>query len=356
MIKFILSLVLFLCVQGQAQAQIASASLFGNMKNINPAVISKRQAGQYTFIAEMISAEKTQTLDSGTKGEAEITSQDFNFFRGGKGGGFTTELFIKSAAGEMERVDKATDGSTETADADVGSTLIKYAMSFGNLGVGLTYSKFTNTTTGTLTQLNTDQTNTAMGLSVGMAIDIGLDLAIYGEFFNVSTDYNFAVGDGAGGATADQGTAGGSAIQIGAGLGFSGKSSHFEVALEKPLGPVSVKTDDGQLKEVQAMRLSGTAEFRLGGIRLGYTGRAYINGYFDQEKQLYNSLIFLASEDVRLEHNVNLSLGGDKGLSISGGFSMSEIENKEPITLTEPISYPTTTKLMVISANVGYAF
>ena len=104
------------------------------------------------------------------------------------------------------------------------------------------------------------------------------------------------------------------------------------------------------------MRIAGTAEFRISGIRLGYTGRAYINGYFDQEKQLYNSLIFLATEDMRIEHIVNFSLGGDKGLSFSGSFSMSEIENKEPITLTEPISYPTKTELMVISANVGYAF
>ena len=236
--KILISFFLFTIITSNLYAQIVRASLFGNMKNINPAVISSRTAGQYTLSGEMISADKEQTLDSGTIGKAEISSQDFSFFRGGKGGGFTTEFFLKSASGEMDRVDTATDGSTETASADLSQTLLTYGMGWKFFGLGLTYAKFTNTTTGTLTQLNTDQTNTALGLSAGIKGSFGLDFGLYGQLFKISTDYNFAQS----GTANDTGTSGGTFLLVGGGVGLSGKSSHFEASVEMPLTTTTVKT------------------------------------------------------------------------------------------------------------------
>jgi hypothetical protein len=356
-----LFLISILTFQTTVLAQMVRASVFGSMKNINPAVVSTRPAGQFTLVGEQMEVEKTQELDSGTTGKADITATNMAVFRGGRGSGLTTEFSFLSSTGEMKRVNTKTDGSFINASAEASYTLANINVGMGNIGWGLMFTSFDLTTKGDLTRYNTTQNNTTIAGIFGLRGSIlGLNGAFYVQGYKFSGEADFEeedTGDPNAGSGDDEGGGPGLSIMLGGGLGFGSGASHFEVAIESPLQPMEQRADDGTMGEsVRAYRISATAEFKLWGISLGYTGRLYMNGFPDPEQQFIRTLIFLGNEKSRLEHNVNFALGGDKGLSISGSFSMTEIDNKEPEIFTEPLAYPTKTKLMTISAKVGYAF
>ena len=89
-------------------AQFTSASLFPEMKAINPAVIGQRSIGIFSAGIARENYEKTQDLSTGSfgagaSGKSDIEISDSRLFYGGKKGGFlTSEVFITVGSGEKK--------------------------------------------------------------------------------------------------------------------------------------------------------------------------------------------------------------------------------------------------------------
>lgn len=331
-----------------ASAQMVSASLFGEMKSINPAVVSTRNAGQLTFIGSKIKANKDQNVD-GDKQKLELNVTDMSLFRGGKGKGFTTEFTVKQSTGDSNR---STATGTETAKAT--QSYSSFNMGFSTMGLGLAYSKFDYKSNPS----SLDQTVTSyMGVWGYRSTLFGLDTGLIVQGYASKIDL---VADETGGMGAEGDSPSGMGVQLafGAGLGFGSGATHFEFSIESTLQAVEEQSETGEMESIRPMRLSGTAEFKLWGISLGYTGRAYLNGYEDPEQIVFKRIIFPKRDKLRLEHNFNFSLGATKGIQISGAASFSTITNEEPKSMIDPASltYPTTTKLIMVSVKLGYAW
>lgn len=92
-----LVLIPFLFLSSTAMAQMTLPSVFPDMKSVNPAVISLRKLGHVRLSAEVQNIKKEQNVTelNGTPfvydDKSTVTLSNINFFRGGKGNGFTTE-------------------------------------------------------------------------------------------------------------------------------------------------------------------------------------------------------------------------------------------------------------------------
>lgn len=343
-ILLIVSIFLNFCTLGQ----MVNASLFGEMKALNPAVISERKSGQMTAIVSKLDAKKTNEIDD-EENVVQIDITDFNFFRGGKGGGTTTEFTLRKSSGTSVRT---VDSKEEKTDADL--TYANLGVSFGSFGISGFYNKFIYESD-EATEQSLDQTVTIMDLKAGIKFKyIALTVEAIRSSIILPEDEEESEGQ----VQEDEEPKASINLLFGAGIGFSSDSSHFEFSVETTPSTMESQNEDGTTKSVRPARISATAEFKVWGITLGYTGRAYMNGFEDPELIVNNRLIFFTPSDMRIEHNINFALGGSSGLSVSGGASLSESSQKEPKSAIDPrtLTYDTTTKLLILSAKVGYAW
>lgn len=156
-------------------------SVFPEMHSYNPAVISFRQSGDLKLAVSQNKITKEQNvsnLDGNAfvlKDESEITLNNGNFFRGGKGGGITTELIVDYTTGE--RASDVTDGSGAKSSykTETSSLFTNYAFGFANgVGLGLTYVSFESsfnfngTLNGQAVNENYNSEVTVLGLKPGI--------------------------------------------------------------------------------------------------------------------------------------------------------------------------------------------
>ena len=74
------------------------------------------------------------------------------------------------------------------------------------------------------------------------------------------------------------------ASMVGAGVGFESKKFHMEAGYEMILS-----SDD---LNGSSTRLSGTIEYQVWKIALGYTGRIYQDGFQSNESLVYNEMVY----------------------------------------------------------------
>lgn len=351
--NLIFILVLILINYTMSFAQMVNASLFGEMKAINPAVISDRKSGQFTLIATKVDGKKDQLVD-GENQKLSVDVNDLSIFRGGKGGGFTTEFYLRTATGDVVR--KAEDGDTTT---NAKMNHLSYGVGLGSWG----FSTFINTFSYKNTEVSgLDQSSTMIDFKWGTTGKfLGLNSGFTAEILAIKLDLDEEEEEGGGNAMDEEPPPGFMPMPLlGFGLGTKAGSTHFELAYELVPVPMSEDSGDGtgSKKTFIPMRISLTTEFKVWGIAIGYTGRAYMSGFQDAEQALNNRILFFKREDFRLEHNINFALGGSSGLSISASASLSETKGKEPLSATAPetLTYETTTKLIVLSAKLGYVW
>ncbi len=347
-------IVLSVLLELSAFSQMASSSFFSEMKSINPAVINGRPYGQYSAFYGKETVKKDQVISEvgNENSTTKIDIDTLSFFRGGKGGGFlTTEFtFLKN---------NGTRVITVTAPS-IDDTTISNAIKFSHLELGIgigrfvgisigrqSYdfeSKFTFSLSGTDFSEDKKKEITSTLLKVGGVLPFG-DLRFSTYYESVSQDIDtkeFLVLSGY-----EEKTSTDSNAALGLALGYVTKAIHLELGYEKGMSGAS------------GTRISGTAEITFWKIALGYTGRSYKDGFQDNDKLVYNQLIYLeASDKARLEHIFNFSYGASGGFSIGGSASLSEVETEEknPLTSDALGKLPTKVKSMSYSLKVGYVF
>lgn len=357
--KFTLFSLLFLCVE--AQAQLAASSLFSEVKSINPALISSRRQGQYTFIASSDSYEKNQEISEDKEAILDSKISGVSFFRGGKSSGFiTTELSLITQSGNREI--KISEPDPVNMDSDINFTYAQLAFSLGRyIGMGITKQdflldqKFAMNFGGTDYNSDEEIKRSSLGLKIGALIPIGaIRASVYYEVVSVTQEVKSERPALPESSTNPQNKF------IGIGLGYVSSNFHFEVGLEQFLNPEKGLQEPEEDPEPSSRnRLSLTLESKLYGLTLGYTGRIYEDGYLDPEQTVVNQLIYGNSLEDRTEHIINFSLGGSSGLSLGGSITYSETEGEE-ISPIEPAAlnrkYKTKTTQMGAMVKLGYVW
>jgi hypothetical protein len=343
---------------------MANASLFGEMKSDNPAVISRRKAGQITGIISKDKIKSTQELktaagfsvDASSEGKIDLNS--VNFFRGGQGGGLTTEISVDYTTGEK------TETLTQTAGGETISNTIKSSALYSKVGVGLGSNfgfSFARTSYDSTNDFNfsfggtsfSDSITTevtASEMKVGFAGNLGLDFGFYYQYTNLEMSSVSSSGPLEGGGDQKFST-------VGLGTGYSSGAFHMEAGYEKYLKDT---TDNFENKTYTSARLTGVIEARFGNLAVGYTGRYYIDGYLDIEKVIYTQFVYQNSQyEPRLENAFNFSIGGTKGHSFSGSVTYSKVDVQEKNSLIgspDAPKAPTTKTAMGASFKYGFAF
>ena len=367
MFKAILFFSVFLNSQFSS-AQMATASIFGSMKSVNPAVIGQRHAGQVTVIGQADNYDREQKLSTATgfffdgTDKKETTINKYSAFYGGKGGGFlTTEATAKTVAADIEgSLVDTTNNDKISYSSDATSNYANVGLGFGkSLGLGYSYydyahtDKLNATLSGQPIEVNTDISITVHAFTGGFSQRfIGLDWGAYITHSIMTSDIKSG---GGGVSTSGTGKSTTSSQSVGVAVGRTSKVFHFEIGYEKDLDDVSGGSGQPTLSPA---RFSLVAETKMGGLTLGYRGRYFIDSYDDLETTTSNRLVYAGlADEPRLEHTVNFSLGKDKGLSFSGSVSYSKVENEEKNTLfIVDAKQPTTTTAMGVQVSVGYAF
>lgn len=334
--------------------QIASNSLFREMKSVNPAVISHRPAAILAITGSVDKIKKTQDISSmygdGATNTSNIKVQGGKLFYGGKGPGFTNEIFFESASG-TKKDELVSSSESMSASNSVSSMYALWGLGLGpNFGVNiglLKYQyadKFSGTFGGSSFENNNELDALARIVKLGWKARILADIGLFYEHFDATTDM---VNDGVSTSGKDK------FRTFGVGIGAAAKQFHFEIGYEKRLG-----TKEFNGKKTSPDRITGTLEFRTGKLSLGYTGRYYRDGFFDLEGLLYNNLAYQGAQDkARLEHGFNFSYGSDKGHSLSGSAYYSKTQTKEDITtIMTGLKFDTTIEALGLSAKYSYAF
>lgn len=216
-------------------AQFTSASLFPEMKAINPAVIGQRSIGMFSAGAARENYEKTQDLSSnfgaGAEGKSDIEITETRFFYGGKKGGFTTSEVL-AIIGSGEKKDTVSrPGSSESANQDVNNQYINVGLGLGK-HFGISFSRLTFETDqsfnfnfgGSSFSDTTKFEVEGLILRGGALINMGIDIGLYYE--HAMADFT-TTSDGS--ITESSNTF----PKVGLGLGFNGKSMRLEVGYEK---------------------------------------------------------------------------------------------------------------------------
>lgn len=332
------------------RAQIASASLFRQMRSQNPAVILKRPAATLSFAIKKDLVEKNQEVSgssiSSSTSDIDITTT--SFFYGGKGKVFNVEIQGELSSGE--KVDKvSTAGASENVTNKADMTVLGASFGFLKyLGIGYTTVSEDRTQSGSSTG---SYETTLDGFTIGTSFNLGLDV---GVFYSATTFKS--IGVFAGSATNQELDM----PRIGIGLGRRGKAFHFELGYVKDLNDISEDQGGGSGSGSNTVSYSpskyvATFEFKLKGLMLGITSNYYMDGFFDFNNLMYYTMVLSANKENRLENTFNFSLGGEKGHSFSGSVSYSTVESEElPPTLSSGVKYKTTSKIM--GAQVSYTY
>ena len=342
-------------MSGNSYSQIASSSLFPEIKSFNPAVIGQRQKGAVSVIGQMDKIEKEQdispTYGSGAKGTSKIDINAFSFFYGGKGGGLVTSEFTYVGA-TGKKVDKLQSSqSTVEGSNDVSQSYTNLGLGIGKyLGLSAALLSFDYATkmSGNFggAPFNSDLKQESDGtiLKAGFHFNAGADFGFYYE----QTDASFDITE-SGVTTSTKQTY----KRVGLGVGASSKNFHFEISHEKDLDDNVV---DG--KTYKPTRTTAALEGRFGKISLGYIGSYYVDGLVDLEELLYFNLVYSKTiDEARLENIFNFSYGSDKGHSFSGSVGFSEVKSQEISALYgNGPKYDTTTTQTTYAIKYSYIF
>lgn len=336
-----------------AIAQMASSSFFSEMKSINPAVINTRSYGQYSAQYSADSIEKYQVIDEYYKeiGTADIDIKSTSVFRGGKGGGLlTTELNYLNSKGD--RTEK--DSSPTTTDTIISNSakFSHYELGIGILNkLGLSIAKqdysyrssFEFTLDSNNFKEDTSEKIDTTIIKIGSVIPMG-NFRISGYYARASITKDVKEFDALTGY--DVYTKKESDQIIGGGLGYVTSASHYELSYERALSGSS-------------SRLSLTAEIRFWKLALGYTGVAYMKGFQDNDKLVYNEIVYPDdSGATRLEHIFNFAYGASGGFSVGGSASFSKYTTKEksPFVSDTLPAIDVDIKSMSYALKVGYVY
>ncbi len=350
-IRTVLCLLLF---STSSYAQMASSSIFREMRAENPAVISLRPAAVVSLAASMDKIKKEKNIESmygaGAKSTEDISVTGGELYWGGKGPGLTTELLGEVASGQKK---SKLESSTENVDTsnNVSTNYINLGLGIGqNFGVSLRYltydyaEKFDGSFGGDAVSFDSKSEAEIKAVRLGYRTGKAMSFGIYYEHLIADMDY---VMDG------ESGNSSTTYMTAGVGIGHASKNLHYELFYERRL-----KSEDQMGKTYNPDKIGATFEVKFGTLSLGYTGSYYRDGFFNLEGILYNNMAYAnAAETPRFEHAFNFSLGSDKGHSISGSAYYSKVESEEDIGwLITDQKYPTTITSMGLSAKYTYSF
>lgn len=316
----------------QVHAQMVSASFFPDMKSINPATLNQRSHGQVSFLKGKDSIDKLQVGDSAynEKTTWEIEVDTNSFFYGGKAGKgkswFNPEIqylknsgFRKSQYTANSVEPTTTQNDIDFTHMEVGLGIGKYfGISYARQEYNLNYSfKFTIGSNNFEERKNQDIEGSI--IRVGGALPLKfLKIAAFYEQASLSEEVDeFVLMTGINRYSASR-----KASMIGAGIGFESKKFHMEAGYEMILS-----SDD---LNGSPTRLSGTIEYKIWKIALGYTGRIYQDGFQSNETLVYNEMVYPEQvNESRLENVFNFAYGASGGILIGGSFSTSKVTAKE---------------------------
>lgn len=340
-----------------SHAQIATSSIFKEMRSENPAVISKRPAATFSALAKADRVDKTQAVDGTTitKSTSEIDINTYSFFYGGAGGkGITTEINGEIGDGTKKDIVE-TSGSSANVTTQADLMMLNVQMSlFDFLGIGIMRATEDRTQTSVSGSSNGVYETTLTPISVGMTFDMGVKIGFFGQNAKFEQTGTFA---------GESFSTNIDFKRVGVGIGLGGtKGSHFEIGYIMDLDEVEEDqgggTGAGQNVVVyKPAKAIASVEFQMGGMTLGLTSSYYMDGYFDFNNIVYYTMVLSSNKENRLENAINFSFGGDKGGSFSGSASYSTVESQElPATLSSGTSYTTETKLVSAQVSYSYAF
>jgi len=342
------------------------------MKSINPAVVSGRVAGQITLFGSQEKMNKDQDmspiLGAGSETKQETTLTQFSFFRGGKGGGLTTEFSAKSTSGTVDTtINTSSQSGTDKSDATSNGfgMLIGFGKNFG-IGFGLqTYEYNVNSSFGFGSETynstlvyDTKFIDIKPGLRFGKGISFGTFLHLIKQSGQVTTT--------------DPPTGGGSEnvtntmdmntmfIIGGFGIGLKSKDTNFEISVERALstGEDAGSANAVNIEQKTPMRISLILETKIWGFTLGYKGNMVDGVFTDVENILQSNLLYPnALNSTRLEHIINFALGASKGISFGASAFYAASETKEASTyIVSTEKLDTKTESIGFSAKIGYVF
>lgn len=341
----------------KSNAQMAAASMFADVKSDNPAVIGGRTSEVITAVGSADLIKKEQALDTSTgspvtgQAETEIDVKTASLFRGGKGGGLTSEVSVDYNIGsKTDRLTSTTE--TQSTKTDASNTFAYLGLGFlQNFGISYTHttyknaSNFSGTFAGQSYSTDFSSSVVAQGVKAGFAkkfstIDAGV--FIQRRFDNIQNTTSGAEDP----EKREEGVAG-------AALGVSSRDFHVEVGYEKGL---ESRTDDFLGRTLNPARITGTIEIRAGKFLLGYTGRHYTDGFFEIERVIYNQFVYANSyAEPRLDNTFNFSFGSDKGSVLSGSVFYSALQTEE-VSVFFPSGRKVATKTTAMGASIKYSY
>ena len=334
--------------------QIAASSVFRETKSINPAIVSMRPAGAFSLLGSSDKVTKTQdqseNYDNG-EAIAEIEVNRSAIFYGGRGGGFTSELFIDISKGDKKTTLKADDQETSFEDKIISNfSLLSFGFSpnFG-LSIGMANSEYQNKYEGTFNgySFSSDFEYKGNTLITRIGTTFGSSVAA-GMFLEMSQTQGTNKSEDLSESTSDTGYA--------AGIGFASKSNshHYELSFEI----IPFLDDSNGDASSFPQRLMLTLEQRLSFITFGYSGRLYRNGFGDTENMIYTNLVFNDFTKDRIEHKFNFAFGAERGHSLSGSLTLSDTTSVQPdiVSVGSEEKYETRIQELGISIKYSYNF
>lgn len=313
----------------------------------------------------------SSVFGAGSEVKTNTTLNRASYFRGGKGGGFTTEFQVEAVSGEVET---EVEGAQANQSEDTSSTLmLTYAMGFSKgFGLSISVGNYIRDYSQVLDQSGTDyefteETNAIFtsikpGFIWGDNLRLGFFLDLIMQSGNVKSSsvssdntYNENTDDQLQGMFPIGGLA----------LGMIGSSFQFEVGYEAPLitedpsGGDETPEGEKGLDEPTPTRLSFLIETKLGGLTLGYKFAQYTGRFTEIQNLLPSQLLYPnAGNEPRVEHIINFSLGASKGFSfgVSGFISETETEESSVLIANSEEKLPSTSKAQGVSIRVGYVF
>lgn len=347
-------LILILSYSTPLLAQIATSSLFSATKSINPAVVSLRPAGTFSLVSSHDNVNKDQDLSElYTNGEAsaDILVNQNAMFYGGKGGGFTSEIYIDVSTGQ--KITKLLSSTQESKNEnELESTLAFWSMGFSKdfgLTIGMASFNYNDKSSYSVSGYSNsfEYSNKSETAILRLGTTFGSNSTM-GAFLEVANSKNTSELDGE-----DQITTSSSYLF---GFGFASRSNshHYELSFE--FAP-SFDAEAGSTQSIP-QRYMLILEQKFSFITLGYSGRLYRNGFGDIEKILYTQLVYNNFGEDRIENVFNFSFGSERGHSLSGsvGFSNATIEDTNLVSPGSDEKYSTTITEKSIAIKYAYNF
>lgn len=355
----------------KAQAQIANASIFPEMKSVNPAVIGHRKIGQYLVSGSKTSVTKNTKLEQ-SKGspiegkiDTKIKLDNYNFFRGGKGGGlFTTELGYDNVQGDKSDTIIYSDSPVEVT-SKASNSYANVAIAIGKyIGIAYTNIKykydvnfrqsFGGTTVDTRSYTDFNINTYRPGFRTDF---LGFQFGSYFDLIKFSGKQEFSF-QATGTTTSSQTKAAFPDSKIlGLAIGKATPRFNFEISYESM--PWEKKPEGVTEEQETPKRYSGILEFKLGSkLTLGAKYNLYKSVFTDLDRIINSQMLYgNMNGSSRTETIFNFAWGNDKGIAIGGSFSYANFTSKEkPDVINTTQKQEVTNKSLGYGLKVGYSF